>query len=148
MGTWHVTWMHHMWHNTEVRWKDTSHCMTYDMALDMWYNSTFYITWDMTWHDMWHYIWHVISHDVWHDKHDMIWHAKSILLTIINCFLIILITIKHIIHTLYMLCVMWHGMHDTTCVMTHMTCDMTDMTCNMFCNMTRLDRTYLTQIKE
>ena len=35
---------------------------------------------------------------------------------------------------------------DMTCDMTHMTCDMTDMTCNMFCNMTRLDRTCLTQI--
>ena len=35
-----------------------------------------------------------------------------------------------------------------TCDITYMTCDMTDMTCNMFCNMTRLDKTCLTQIKE
>ena len=126
---WHIIWrVHVMWHDNHNmigmsqilnQWSSSKSFSTlfffrhasYHVHIyiqDMWY-----VTWHVTCHDM---SWHVTWHDMWHDKHDMIWPAKSILLTIMNCFLIILIKIKRIIHTLYkwryVTChVTWHAWH-------------------------------------
>ena len=87
---------------------------------------------NMTWHVTW---------QTWHDMPIV----KSLLLTISQLFSYNI----YIHYTYYMTWhIMWHDTHDMTCDMTNMTCDIKDMTCDMFCNMTTLDRTCLTQIKE